>query len=103
MYQLVLCTCPTTELAEKIATALVTEKLVACVNILPQITSVYQWQGKIEKDSEVQLLIKTTAASFSSVNQRIRDLHSYDVPEVIAVDIQQGDSEYLDWITNSLK
>lgn len=103
MCQLVLCTCPTTELAEKIATALVTEKLVACVNILPQITSVYQWQGKIEKDSEVQLLIKTTAALFSSVNQRIRELHSYDVPEVIAVDIQQGDSEYLDWITNSLK
>lgn len=103
MYQVVLCTCPNQELAITIANKLVSEQLVACVNVMPQITSIYQWQGKIEQNSEVLLLAKTAKEKFDEVAKRIHQLHSYDVPEVIALDIQQGSSEYLNWISNSLK
>lgn len=102
-YQIILCTCPNQALAITIANTLVSEHLVACVNVMPQITSIYQWQGKIEQDSEVLLIAKTLKTKFEDVSARIQQLHSYDVPEVIAIDIQQGSSEYLNWISNSLK
>ena len=103
MYQLVLTTCPNETVAENIAQQLVTEKLAACVNIIPNITSIYSWQGEIHCDNEVQLLIKTDEKTFATLNERINQLHPYDVVEVIALNIQQGDQHYLNWITNSLK
>ena len=103
MYQLVLTTCPADIVAQKIAQQLVTEKLAACVNIIPNITSVYYWQDELQCDSEVQLLIKTDEKTFAALNERINQLHPYDVVEVIALNIQQGDKHYLNWITNSLK
>ncbi|WP_448214195.1 divalent-cation tolerance protein CutA [Colwellia sp. MEBiC06753] len=103
MYQVVVCNCPTQSSAEEIAQALVSQKLAACVNIMPNVTSIYQWQGKIEQDSEVMLIIKTSRALFAEVAELIKQLHSYEVPEIIALDIQQGDSDYLNWIANSLK
>ncbi|TYK65835.1 divalent-cation tolerance protein CutA [Colwellia echini] len=103
MYQLVLTTCPSEDIAKHIATILVTEKLAACVNIIPNITSVYSWQDELHCDNEVQLLIKTNEKAFAKLNERINQLHPYDVAEVIALNIQQGDEHYLNWITNSLK
>jgi periplasmic divalent cation tolerance protein len=103
LYQLVLTTCPDETVAKNIAQHLVTEKLAACVNIVPNITSVYSWQGELHCDSEVQLLIKTNETKFLMLNDRINELHPYDVVEIIALNIQQGDKHYLNWITNSLK
>ena len=103
MYQLVLTTCPNEEVAKDIAQQLVAEKLAACVNIIPSITSIYSWQGEIHCDNEVQLLIKTNKQKFARLNERINQLHPYDVVEVIALNIQQGDKQYLNWISNSLK
>lgn len=103
MFQLVLTTCPDEMVAQSIAKQLVTEKLAACVNIAPNITSVYCWEGELNCDTEVQLIIKTTQGKFEHLNRRINQLHPYDVVEVIALNIQQGDKHYLNWITNSLK
>ncbi|OUR63002.1 divalent-cation tolerance protein CutA [Colwellia sp. 39_35_sub15_T18] len=101
--QLVLTTCPNEQIANSIAQHLVTEKLAACVNILPNITSIYHWQGEIQRDSEVQLLIKTDSEKFALLNAQINELHPYDVVEVIALNIQQGDNHYLNWIREYLK
>jgi len=103
LYQLVLTTCPDEVVASNIAQRLVTEKLAACVNMLPNITSVYCWQDELQCDNEVQLLIKTEESKFVALSDRINQLHPYDVVEVIALNIQQGDKHYLNWITNSLK
>lgn len=103
MYQLVLTTCPDAIIAKKIAENLVSEKLAACVNIVPNITSIYCWQDELHCDNEVQLLIKTDEDKFASLNERINQLHPYEVVEIIALTIQQGDKHYLNWITNSLK
>ncbi|MCP4989737.1 MAG: divalent-cation tolerance protein CutA [Colwellia sp.] len=103
MYQLVLTTCPDEKVAKNIATHLVTEKLAACVNIIANITSIYSWQDELQCDNEVQLLIKTKGDTFEFLNKRINQLHPYDVVEVIALNIQQGDKHYLNWITNALK
>jgi periplasmic divalent cation tolerance protein len=103
MYQVALCTCPTFEVAQSIAQHLVTEKLAACVNILPNITSVYRWQENIISETEVQLFIKSKTNFFDLLNDRIKQLHPYDSPEVIALNIQQGDHQYLNWINESLK
>ncbi|WP_206483259.1 divalent-cation tolerance protein CutA [Thalassotalea sp. G2M2-11] len=102
MYQVVLSTCPNTQVAEQIASALVTEQLAACVNILPKIKSIYQWQGKIACDDEVQLIIKTKTEHFTDVSDKISQLHPYDTPEIIALDIAQGNHSYLQWIDESL-
>jgi periplasmic divalent cation tolerance protein len=87
--------------AETIAIALVKEKLAACVKIIP-LQSVYVWEGKINKDSEWQLLIKTDLSLFAAIEDRIKELHSYTTPEIIAVPIVAGSSAYLSWISNSL-
>ncbi len=102
-FQLVLTTCPDEHIAKNIAQHLVTEKLAACVNILPNITSIYHWQGEIQCDNEVQLLIKTDSEKFALLNAQINELHPYDVVEVIALNIQQGDNHYLNWIREYLK
>ena len=103
MYQVTLCTCPTITVAQAIAQQLVTEKLAACINILPNVISVYRWQDNVVSETEVQLLIKSKLEYFDLLNDRIKQLHPYDTPEVIALNIQQGDHQYLNWINESLK
>ncbi len=100
--QVVLCTAPDSETAGSIAEALIAEKLAACVNVLPGITSVYRWQGAVEQAEEVLLVIKTGAGAWSRLEARIRALHPYELPEIIAVPIETGQQNYLDWIRESL-
>jgi periplasmic divalent cation tolerance protein len=102
-YHIVLCTCPDNDLAGRIANALVENHHAACVNVLPGIRSTYRWQGKVATDNEVLLMIKTDAGHLAGVEQCIRTLHSYEVPEMIALPISHGHTPYLNWITESLK
>jgi periplasmic divalent cation tolerance protein len=94
----VLCTCPDEAAAERIASALVEERLAACVNRVPGIASTYRWQGKVDRARECLLLIKTTSERFDALRERIVALHPYELPEVIAVDIALGHAPYLAWI-----
>lgn len=98
-----LTTCPNRRQAERIAGALVREKLAACVNIVPGVASVYRWKGKIEEAREVLLVIKSRAALSSRLAQRIRALHSYSVPEVVTLPIASGNPDYLRWIRESTR
>ena len=95
---LVLTTCPDQRCAESIATALVSSNLAACVNIQPGLRSVYRWQGAIESSEEVLLIIKSIAERYQEVETAIRDLHPYELPEVIAVPIVAGSKSYLRWL-----
>jgi periplasmic divalent cation tolerance protein len=97
---LVLCACPDDAVADRIAATLVEERLAACVNRLPGVASIYRWKGKIHRDSEYLLLIKTVIERFDALRERIIALHPYELPEVIAVDIARGLSAYLDWIAS---
>ncbi len=99
-YQLVLTTCPDTEVAERLAQALVTEHLAACVNILPITKSIYLWQGNVESTAEQLLIIKSMTRTFRAIQKRIQELHPYELPEVIAVPIADGLPDYLAWIRN---
>jgi periplasmic divalent cation tolerance protein len=101
--RIVLSTAGSEEEARKIARHLVDQQLAACVNIVAHIESIYRWQGKIESGREWLLLIKTNSANFPAVQDAIRELHSYDLPECIAIAIEDGSSEYLEWIGESLK
>ncbi len=101
-YLLIYCTCPDQAMAERIAEALVADRLAACVNIVPGITSIYRWQGEIQHDSELLLLIKTRGERYPALEARIRELHSYEVPEIIAVPIQRGSESYLAWLDASV-
>jgi periplasmic divalent cation tolerance protein len=98
----VLCTLPDREHASQMANTLVEEQLAACVNLIPGLVSVFRWQGTVQQDEEVLLLIKTSQAVYPQLEQRIRALHPYELPEIIAVPIQTGQAEYLQWINNSL-
>jgi len=100
--RIVLTTCGSEEEAQKIALHIVEQQLAACVNIVPKVESVYRWQGKVESSAEWLLLIKTTVEKFPNVRNAIRELHSYDLPECIAIVVEDGSKEYLDWISDSV-
>ena len=100
--RLVLTTASSPEESRKIARALVESRLAACVNIVPKIESVYRWEGKVEEAQEYLLLIKTTAAAFSSVREKIQQIHSYDLPECISLLVEDGSVAYLNWIEESV-
>jgi periplasmic divalent cation tolerance protein len=95
---IIMSTTDTLELAQKIASALVEANEAACVNIVPGIRSIYRWQGKMCDEAEFLLLIKSTGEKFEAINSRIHALHTYQVPEVIAVAITAGDPAYLRWL-----
>ncbi|WP_075256124.1 divalent-cation tolerance protein CutA [Herbaspirillum camelliae] len=98
---LVLANLPDQALAERIADALVEQGLAACVNILPAVRSVYRWQGKVQRDTEVPVLIKTTQARYQELEQAILQAHPYDVPEIIALPITAGLPAYLAWMQDA--
>jgi periplasmic divalent cation tolerance protein len=95
---LVLTTVPSDALGEEIATALVTERLAACVNISAPMTSIYRWKGNVERDTERQLVIKTTVDRVKFLQQRIKELHSYELPEFIVIELSGGSEAYLQWV-----
>ena len=97
----VLVTVGSREEAGRIATTLVGEHLAACVNIVGAIESVYWWEGRVQQDAEVLLIIKTRAALWTALEARVRTLHSYQNPEVIALPITAGSQAYLDWVRDS--
>src|SRR5882762_10396823 len=100
--RLVLTTCGSLEESRGIALALVERQLAACVNIVPQIESVYRWKGEVETGTEWLLVIKTTAAAFNRLREALTELHSYDLPECIEIAIEDGSAGYLEWIGASV-
>ncbi|BDA77753.1 divalent ion tolerance protein [Leptospira kobayashii] len=90
------------EEASLIAKKVVEEKLAACANILPQMTSFYFWEGKLQEDKEVVLIFKTNESKLESLILRIKELHSYEVPCIVALPIESGNPDYLDWLRKSL-
>ncbi len=99
-HQIIFCTCPNKDTAEKLARLLVSGSSAACVNILPGIMSIYRWNEQIETDEECLLLIKAHIDNYSAIETIIHDHHPYELPEIIAVSITNGLPEYLQWITS---
>ncbi|TRW48523.1 divalent-cation tolerance protein CutA [Aliidiomarina halalkaliphila] len=98
MTLMVFCTVPDIETARDLASRLVKEKLVACVNIQPGIESVYEWQGNIEQSNEVMLILKTTDERYQALEQQLQEWHPYDTPEILAVPVAKGLSDYIQWV-----
>lgn len=100
--RVILCTAPV-ELAETLARGLVESRVVACVNVVPRVRSVYRWKGEIEEEDEALLVMKTTAERVESVIDRVRRAHPYDVPEVVSLAIDDGLPEYLAWLAEQVR
>ncbi len=100
-FRLVLVTAGSEDEAAKIAKALVEERLAACANIVPNIRSIYRWEGKVQDEAEALLIIKTSETSLPALEERVRALHSYGVPEVIALKLDQGSAPYLNWLAEN--
>lgn len=98
---LVLTNCPDAEIADRISRTLVEQGLAACVNRLAPVESIYRWQGAVERTTEVPLLIKTTRERYGEVEHAIRQLHPYEVPEIIAIPIVDGYAAYLRWVRDA--
>ncbi len=101
--RLVLTTCGSLEEARTIARTLVERQLAACVNISPQVESVYRWQGEVETSTEWMLVIKTTLEASDRVREALHELHSYELPECIEIAIEEGSAPYLEWIGESVR
>jgi periplasmic divalent cation tolerance protein len=100
---LVLGTAGSMDEGERIARALVEERLAACVNLVPGVRSVYRWRGAVQSDSEVLLVIKTVRERFPALRARVRELHSYELPELVCVEPSGGEEEYLAWVVAETK
>jgi periplasmic divalent cation tolerance protein len=98
----VVTTVGTEEQAYQIARELVARRQAACVNVMPGVRSVYRWKGKICKDGELLLVIKTLAEEFDGVSETIRELHNYELPEILSFNVRQGEANFLDWIRSSV-
>jgi periplasmic divalent cation tolerance protein len=101
-YYIVLCNCTTLEEAKNIAHNLVSEKLCACVNLIPNHLSIYMWEGDLIEEQEIQLIIKTTKSLYKPLEKRIVELHNYEVPEIIAINIEEAHPKYLQWIEDNI-
>ena len=99
---LVLTTAPE-PIAEPMARSLVDERLAACVNVHAPMTSFYRWHGEVQQDGERQLVIKTTRARVSAVQARVRELHSYELPEFLVVAVEEGGEGYIDWVKSGVR
>lgn len=95
---LVLCTFPDKATAQRVATALVEQRLAACVNLLPAIDSIYRWEGRIESACEVLALIKTTAEACPQLESKLKELHPYEVPEIVALPVERAEAVYAKWV-----
>ena len=102
-HMVVFITAPNEEEGAGLARALVEESLCACVNIMPKVRSIYRWEGKVCDEPEVMMIAKTSSDMAAALVNRVRELHSYDLPEVICLPVATGSGEYLDWIDDSLK
>jgi periplasmic divalent cation tolerance protein len=96
--RVVLSTAPDAETAARLARAVLEERLAACVNVVPGVRSLYRWQGALHDDAEVLLVMKTTARRCEALAARVRALHPYEVPEVVALAVTSGSAAYLDWV-----
>ncbi len=101
--RVVLTTVGNREEAQKIANALVESEIAACVNIVGPARSIYRWQGKVENAEEFLLIVKTWGDAYERVEETIKELHSYDVPECIALRVERGSEHYLEWVENSVR
>lgn len=99
----VFCTCPDEQVAEKLASRLLEQRLAACVNIIPEIRSIYRWNGEINRDAEVLMVIKTAVAAYEALENCLREHHPYDVPEVVALPLKAGLPEYLAWVAEETR
>jgi periplasmic divalent cation tolerance protein len=99
----VLITAGSREEALRLAEMLVGARLAACVQVLPEMESLYHWQGEVRREPEVLLLVKTTAARFAELEQQVRALHSYETPEIIALPISLASAPYLEWLTTAVR
>ena len=99
---LVFSTFPDIEKARQIGTSLVESQLAACVNLIPAIESIYRWQGKVETSNEVLAVFKTTSAAYSNFEARLKELHPYDVPEIVAVKAEHVSAGYAAWVGDSV-
>jgi periplasmic divalent cation tolerance protein len=99
----VLITTPSEKEAKKIGLALVEERLAACVNVVPRVESVFAWQGKICREREALMIVKTTPRRFGKLSSRVKQLHRYTVPEIIALPIRAGSPQYLQWVREMTK
>jgi len=99
----VLVTCPDPATGERLAESLLEEKLAACVNLIPGLTSLYRWEGKLCRDAESLLLIKTRHGKLAALTRRVKALHPYALPEIVALPIVQGSTEYLRWLQDSTR
>lgn len=103
MYAVIFITCANKNEAGRIAKALVKDKLAACVNILDKIESIFWWQSKVDQAKEALLIVKTKKSALSKLIKKVKSLHSYTVPEIIALPIIAGNKKYLDWIDDSVR
>jgi periplasmic divalent cation tolerance protein len=94
----VLTTAPNAEVADRIGETLVEERLVACVNVVPGVRSIFRWKGAVSRETEVLMILKTTTENLAAVSRRVVELHPYEVPEVITFDVSTGHEPYLDWV-----
>ncbi len=101
-YIVVFCTIDNFDKAKQIAHKLLEQKLIACANIIPEITSIYEWKSQVVEDSEILMIFKTKKSCFESLKKEITKLHSYEVPEIIAIRLDAGAESYLKWIDKSL-
>lgn len=100
--QVCLITCPSRDVARQIAHTLVEERLVACVNIVDGVTSVYRWEGAVQEDAELLLIAKTTEEKLAALRERLPQLHPYSVPELLALRVDSGLPAYLQWVSDSV-
>ena len=99
----VLCTCPDLATAQQLGHALVEASLVACVNVVPGLRSIYRWKGSVQDDEEVMMILKTTAERLAAAEARLVELHPYDVPEFVALAVADGHHPYLQWVADSTR